>query len=63
MVLTMGRLHNQPFHVLGGVPRRGIYDNMRTAADKVGRGKDRAVNARFLTMVSHHLLSVRGRVL
>ena len=24
--------HNHAFRVLGGVPRRGIYDNMRTAA-------------------------------
>ena len=27
--------------------RRGIYDNMRTAVDKVGQGKERQVNARF----------------
>jgi hypothetical protein len=47
--------HNHAFRVLGGVPRRGIYDNMRTAVDKVGRGKNRTVNARFLTMVSHYL--------
>jgi len=38
-----------------GVPRRGIYDNMRTAIDKVGRGKERQVNARFAAMVSHFL--------
>src|SRR3546814_18411242 len=25
--------HNHAFRVLGGVPRRGIYDNMRTAVD------------------------------
>jgi transposase len=47
--------HNHAFRVLGGVPRRGIYDNMRTAVDKVGRGKDRQVNARFSAMVSHFL--------
>jgi transposase len=47
--------HNHAFRVLGGVPRRGIYDNMRTAVDKVGRGKDRQVNARFAAMVSHFL--------
>lgn len=47
--------HNHAFRVLGGVPRRGIYDNMRTAVDKVGRGKERTVNARFLAMVSHYL--------
>jgi transposase len=25
--------HNHAFRVFGGVPRRGIYDNMRTAID------------------------------
>jgi hypothetical protein len=47
--------HNHAFRVLGGVPRRGIYDNMRTAVDKVGRGKERQVNARFSAMVSYFL--------
>ena len=47
--------HNHAFRVLGGVPRRGIYDNMRTAVDKVGRGKQRQVNVRFSAMVSHFL--------
>jgi transposase len=47
--------HNHAFRVLGGVPQRGIYDNMRTAVDKVGRGKERQVNARFAAMVSHFL--------
>ena len=44
-----------PSRVLGGVPRRGIYDNMKTAVDRVGRGKAREVNARFAAMVSHYL--------
>ena len=47
--------HNRAFAVLGGIPRRGIYDNMRTAVDKVRRGKLRDVNARFGAMVSHYL--------
>jgi transposase len=47
--------HNHAFRMLGGVPRRGIYDNMRTAVDKIGRGKERQVNARFSAMVSHFL--------
>jgi hypothetical protein len=47
--------HNHAFRMLGGVPRRGIYDNMRTAIDKVGRGKARTVNARFAAMVSHYM--------
>ncbi len=51
--------HNHAFRVLGGVPRRGIYDNMRTAVDKVGRGKERSVNTRFLAMVSHYLFEAQ----
>ena len=47
--------HNHAFRVLGGVPKRGIYDNMRTAVDKVGRGKARTVNARFAAMASDYL--------
>jgi transposase len=47
--------HNHAFGVLGGVTERGIYDNMKTAVDKVGRGKKRQVNARFRAMVSHFL--------
>jgi transposase len=47
--------HNHAFRVLGGVPERGIYDNMRTAVDKVRRGKKRVVNARFEVMVSHFM--------
>ena len=47
--------HNHAFRVFGGVPRRGIYDNMRTAIDKIGRGKERDVNMRFQAMASHYL--------
>jgi len=47
--------HARSFQALGGVPKRGIYDNMKTAVDKVGPGKQRAVNARFQAMCSHYL--------
>ena len=47
--------HNHAFRVLGGVPRRGIYDKMRTAVNRIGRGKERKVNARFSAMVSPFL--------
>ena len=47
--------HYHAFCAFGGVPERGIYDNMKTAVDKVGRGKVRAVNKRFQAMVSHYL--------
>lgn len=47
--------HTRCLTGLGGVARRGIYDNMKTAVDKVGRGKQRLVNARFAAMCSHYL--------
>ncbi|MGH8114149.1 MAG: IS21 family transposase [Rhodanobacteraceae bacterium] len=47
--------HIHAFRVLGGVPKRGLYDNMSTAVDRIGRGKARDVNARFAAMVSHYL--------
>ena len=47
--------HARAFAAFGGVPRRGIYDNMRTAVDKVGLGKNRTVNARFHAMCGHYL--------
>jgi hypothetical protein len=37
------------------VARRGIYDNMKTAVDKVKKGKGRIVNARFAAMCAHYL--------
>ena len=47
--------HTRSFAALGGVARRGIYDNMKTAVDKVGQGKQRSVNARFEAMTGHYL--------
>ncbi|VTU31314.1 Transposase [Variovorax sp. SRS16] len=47
--------HTRSFAALGGVARRGIYDNMKTAVDKVHKGKGRTVNARFSVMCAHYL--------
>jgi transposase len=47
--------HTRSFAALGGISRRGIYDNMKTAVDKVKRGKERVVNTRFAAMASHYL--------
>lgn len=47
--------HAHCLKALGGVPERGIYDNMKTAVDKVGRGKARMINRRFTAMTSHYL--------
>jgi transposase len=44
--------HTRSFAALGGVARRGIYDNMRTAVDKVHKGKGRTVNARVVRRVT-----------
>jgi hypothetical protein len=53
--------HNHAFRVLGGVPRRGIYDNMRTAVDK-DRARQGAEGQRAL--LGHgQPLPVRGGVL
>jgi len=47
--------HTKSFQALGGIPLRGIYDNMKTAVDKVKKGKGRVVNARFYALCSHYL--------
>jgi len=47
--------HVHAFDVFGGVPQRGIYDNMKTAVSRIGRGKEREVNIRFAALVDHYL--------
>lgn len=47
--------HARAFTAFGGVPQRGIYDNMKTAVDKVLSGKKRKVNSRFEAMAGHYL--------
>ncbi len=47
--------HARGFRVFGGIPKRGIYDNMKTAVDRVGVGKRRIVNTRFAAMSAHYL--------
>lgn len=48
--------HTRSLSALGGVARRGIYDNMKTAVDKVLAGKRRSVNSRFAAMCAHYLI-------
>ena len=47
--------HARGFAIFEGVAKRGIYDYLRTAVDKVGHGKERIVNARFEAMTGHYL--------
>jgi Mu transposase-like protein len=42
-------------HVAGGVPRRVIYDNLKTVVDAIFAGKERQHNRRFLTLANHYL--------
>ena len=47
--------HTRAFTALGGIAKRGIYDNMKTAVDKVTKGNGRIVNTRFFAMTAHYL--------
>ena len=48
--------HARGFAFFGGVPLRGIYDNMKTAVTSVFVGKERVFNRRFLVMVDHYMV-------
>ena len=47
--------HTRAFTALGGVPKRDIYDNVKTAVDKVSKGHGRIINTRFFAMTAHYL--------
>jgi transposase len=48
--------HARAFEFFGGVPRRGIYDNLKPAVDAVFVGRERRYNRRFLMMCNHYLV-------
>ena len=48
--------HERAFRFFGGVCRRGIYDNMKTAVSTIFVGKKRDYNRRFQELCSHHLV-------
>lgn len=47
--------HNQAFAFFGGVPKRMVYDNLKTVVDAIFVGKNRQFNRRFLTLANHYL--------
>jgi transposase len=47
--------HMQAFEFFGGVCRRGIYDNLKAAVNKILSGKQRNYNDRFRQLCSHYL--------
>lgn len=48
--------HIKAFKFFGGVPVRGIYDNMKTAVQKVLKGSDRQWNPRFEHLCAHYVI-------
>jgi len=47
--------HVRAFSFFDGVPRRMVYDNLKTVVDAILVGKERRFNRRFLTMANHYL--------
>lgn len=47
--------HVKAFDFFGGVCDRGIYDNMKTAVQKILRGKERNLQRRFQALAHHYL--------
>ena len=48
--------HNKAFAFFQGTCRRGIYDNLKTAVNKILRGKERLFNRKFEQLCSHYLV-------
>ena len=52
--------HVQAHDFWGGLCRRGIYDNLKSVVTKIGKGKEREYNARFLECSSHYLFDIEA---
>jgi transposase len=48
--------HARAFSFLGGIPRRGIYDNLKPAVDAIFVGRERRYNRRLVVMCNHYLV-------
>lgn len=47
--------HRRAFRFFGGVPRRILYDNLKSAVVQVQRGRARVLNRTFEAFARHHL--------
>lgn len=47
--------HLRAFEFFGGVPKRMVYDNLKTVVEAVFVGKERQFNRRFLALANHYL--------
>ena len=52
--------HAQAHDFFGGLCGRGIYDNLKSVVTKIGKGKEREFNARFLECSSHYLFEIEA---
>lgn len=51
--------HVLALEFFGGVPSRLAYDNTKCAVIRIGRGRERKLNAKFLELRSHYLFESR----
>lgn len=51
--------HVRALEFFGGVPKRLAYDNLKTAVIRVGRGRERELNAKFVELRSWYLFDTR----
>jgi len=47
--------HKQAHAFFGGLCERGIYDNPKTIVQRIGKGKEREYNRKFMELASHYL--------
>lgn len=52
--------HVQAHDFFGGLCGRGIYDNLKSVVSKIGKGKEREFNTRFLECSSHYLFEIEA---
>lgn len=49
---TLFDAHTHAFTAFDGIPKRGIYDNIKTAVNKVSKGNGCVVDTRFFAMTA-----------
>ena len=50
--------HISAHNFFEGLPIRGIYDNLKTVVDKIGKGKERIYNKQFIRLASHYVFEI-----
>ena len=55
---TVLDVHISAHNFFEGMPIRGIYDNLKTVVDKIGKGKERTYNKQFRLLASHYIFEI-----